>query len=174
MTPTTDPANGDKSTSSTSSGVATYHGLQRGERHLDEYERQSLLISTLEEGTIASIQPAEDSETTSLQQQQNSSKPRQIYTSKDFANRGLSRKQKISLFVCIVLFVFIFKAVAIDPYRTDADRWERTKELIDNAIDKEVAELGGVWSDEMRNNGTLVDLEKAAEEFVKEEEGNDV
>jgi hypothetical protein len=90
-----------------------------------------------------------------------------IYTSRDFSNIGLSRKQKIVVLLVIVLVGFLIKSIAVDPFRTDKARWEQKKSFVDGVVEKEIA-------DSNTNREDLIELEKSAEDFVRNEEGDNV
>ena len=95
-----------------------------------------------------------------------------IYSARDFANKGLSYKQKAVIVVLFVLLALIFKVLFVDPFRTDRDRWSRTKTMVDDAIERafDVDEQGV----SQNKSKSLTELERSAEDYVRAEEGDDV
>jgi len=125
----------------------------------DQQEVDSLMASSLEEGN-ENIKGS-----TFLTTEKN-----HIYNSRDFSVKSLSKKQKILLLIGAVLLFFLFKAVAIDPFHTDKEKWERTKEIVDKAIEDEMEIEVDAGEIPVLNETAMIQLEKAAEDFVKEEE----
>jgi hypothetical protein len=126
-------------------------------------ETDALIASKLES------QPSSQTTTTTIEGKQHAlfSGNLHIYTSRDFSNIGLSKKQKIVVLIGILLLGFIIKQIAIDPFRTDKARWQHKKEFVDKAVETELA-------DSLMNKEQIVEIEKAAEDFVRQEEGDNV
>jgi hypothetical protein len=92
-----------------------------------------------------------------------------IYTSRDFTSKGLTHKQRAAIAIALVLMALLFKAMFMDPFRTDQERWARTKNIVDEAVEETVAMETNVTATK-----SLFELERDAEDFVRAEEGNDV
>jgi hypothetical protein len=139
--------------------------MKTNENPQNEHEVTSLMKdegSSLEEGT-ARAEPS-----TFLQQEK-----KQIYNSRDFAQRGFSHKQRAGIAAALVMLILVLKMLFVDPFRTDKEKWERTKTLVDEAVEKSVA-MDLAESRSANSTKSLFELEKAAEEFVRQEEGDDL
>jgi len=161
--------------SSTSESLSASENPEQLQEKTSQSTTGSLKGPRLGTEDIGDLNPRVSSGGNFLQRQKS-----RIYTARDFASKTLTTRQKIAVLVIIIVLFFIIKAVAIDPFRTDRDRWEKKKTIVDEAVREEVLKnpalltTGSDNSVFQMNETRLEALERAAEEFVKQEEGDQV
>ena len=133
-------------------------------------EEEQVSLKQLEEGIHEIHQVKQDVGETSFLKTQKS----HIYNSRDFSTQQLTQKQKLIILVTILLIMMCIKMFAINPFRTDAQKWDQTKELIDQAVEKDILAEQASGNLLSLNSTTVVELERSAEEFVRQEEGNEI